>query len=1117
MHYIADGHIHSYYSRATSRNLNLEHLNKWAQIKGLKVIATGDISHPKWLGEMRQKLEPGAEGFFKLRQEFAKTTQKEVPGSCSNEVHFILSGEISNIYKKNGRVRKIHNVVFFPSFEALEKFQKTLDRIGNIHSDGRPILGLDSRDLLEIVLDTDPQGHLIPAHIWTPWFSLLGSKSGFDSVEECFDDLTPHIFAVETGLSSDPPMNWRLSMLDSLTLVSNSDAHSPDKLAREANIFDCELSYESLFAALKNKAGDQFLGTIEFFPEEGKYHLDGHRKCNKRMHPQETIANNGLCPVCGLPAVLGVSYRVEELADRPEGTPSPGAKDFKSLIPLTEVLGEVMEVGAKSKKVMSSYFAMLRDLGPELEILMNLSLSDIRAHSGDLVAEAIDRMRSGRVKPVAGYDGEYGVIHIFDKNEREKILQQGTLFSLADTKTPNGPPEGVSKTLPLAEPTDDLETISGKSTRIKDGSKETYGLNEDQQKAVEHRGSPLIIQAGPGTGKTQTLTQRLVSLIKNNEAKAENILAITFTNKAAAEMRHRLNAIVGEKIAGQMTINTFHAFGLSILRATPHFFGRTSGFDVLDTAADDAFEKFVKKATFVKLNSANLEQISRLKCQYYSPDGIPKEIRENLPEELLEKYLIYEQSLMELNAVDYDDLVVLPVQILSKDADRRRELLNTFKIIAVDEFQDINQAQYDLFRLLSLTAYDVCVIGDPDQAIYGFRGANRKFFLDFHKDFPNATLMKLSRNYRSAKNILAASLQILNRDSANQDFLWSNIESKVHIEFSQSATERAEAEFVVHNIEKLVGGTSYFSLDSQRVDETAEENDYSFSDIAILMRTKNLAPPLIEALTRSGIPFESISMSNFASTHEVRLLADILKFKTSNFFDAMLARKITEHFCQHDQAAYAPLPAISLENEQSIYALAEKENVSGLKEAAQFFIDLRGLPAETSVVDLARFIWSRTIDKTEADQEDSNALLKKLVQFAEPYKTDVAAFIDSLLLQKDVDRIDERGEKVRLLTLHASKGLEFPVVFIVGLEEGLMPHQFPGEKTDLGEERRLLYVGMTRARSQLYLTHASSRIIFGQKTGRQPSRFLSAIAESLLRRQERRLPAKLRSRQLDLF
>src|SRR3990172_1515475 len=367
MHYIADGHVHSYYSRATSRNLNLEHLNKWAQIKGLKVIATGDISHPKWLGEMRQKLAPSVEGFFKLRQEFAKTTQKEVPGSCSNEGHFILSGEIRNIYKKNGGVRKIDNVVFFPSFEALEKFQKTLDRIGNIHSDGRPILGLDSRDLLEIVLDTDPQGHLIPAHIWTPWFSLLGSKSGFDSVEECFDDLTPHIFAVETGLSSDPPMNWRLSMLDSLTLVSNSDAHSPDKLAREANIFDSELSYESLFAALKNKAGDQFLGTIEFFPEEGKYHLDGHRKCNKRMHPQETIANNGLCPVCGLPAVLGVSYRVEALADRPEGTPSPGAKDFKSLIPLTEVLGEVMEVGAKSKKVMSSYFAMLRDLGPELD------------------------------------------------------------------------------------------------------------------------------------------------------------------------------------------------------------------------------------------------------------------------------------------------------------------------------------------------------------------------------------------------------------------------------------------------------------------------------------------------------------------------------------------------------------------------------------------------------------------------------------------------------------------------------------------------------------------------------------------------------------------------------
>ena len=382
MKFIADLHIHSFYSRATSRQLNFEHLYNWAQIKGIQVVATGDITHPGWLAEIKTKLEPAELGLFRLKEEYAKLMWSEVPAACKGEVRFILSGEISNIYKKEDRVRKNHNVVFFPSIEVAEKFQSTLEKIGNIRSDGRPILGLDARNLLELVLESDELSFLIPAHIWTPWFSVLGSKSGFDSIEECFDDLTSHIFALETGLSSDPPMNWMLSQLDRFTLVSNSDAHSPGKLGRESNLFNCELCYLDMLEAMKSGDPEKFLGTIEFFPEEGKYHLDGHRKCNMRMTPAETIANKGLCPVCGKKLTVGVLYRVEELADRPEGSTHDRAKPYHSLIPLPEVIAEILKVGAGSKSVAKKFDTLLQHLGPEMTILMDAPLSDIERIGG---------------------------------------------------------------------------------------------------------------------------------------------------------------------------------------------------------------------------------------------------------------------------------------------------------------------------------------------------------------------------------------------------------------------------------------------------------------------------------------------------------------------------------------------------------------------------------------------------------------------------------------------------------------------------------------------------------------------------------------------------------------
>ncbi len=428
MKFYSDLHIHSRYSRATSKTLDLEQLAYWAQLKGVQVIGTGDFVHPAWMNELKEKLQPKEEGFFELKPCYAKKVESLLPKGCKGDVRFVLSIEISNIYKRLEKVRKVHNIVFAPDFNAADKIQAALEAIGNIRSDGRPILGLDSRDLLEIVLESDPLSYLIPAHIWTPWFSVFGSKSGFDRLEDCYGDLTEHIFAVETGLSSDPLMNWRLSQLDSLVLISNSDAHSASKLAREATIFDADYSYRGIYDALSQDPHQGLMGTIEFFPEEGKYHYDGHRACKMRMHPKETKDHKGLCPVCGKAVTVGVMSRVEELADRKEGEHPPNGRPFYSLIPLTEIIGKCRRVGPNSKSVQALYMRMLQAIGNELFILMDAPLKVIESVAGDLVAEGIRRMRSQEIQIDAGYDGEFGTITLFSDEEVIKKEGQYSLF-----------------------------------------------------------------------------------------------------------------------------------------------------------------------------------------------------------------------------------------------------------------------------------------------------------------------------------------------------------------------------------------------------------------------------------------------------------------------------------------------------------------------------------------------------------------------------------------------------------------------------------------------------------------------------------------------------------------
>ncbi len=423
MHFIADLHIHSHYSRATSKDMSPEGIWRWAQLKGIRVIATGDFTHPGWLRELNQKLEPAGNGLYRLKQEYQTA---DVPASCKADVFFILSSEISCIYSKNNKTRKVHSVILAPDVAAAARLNLALSKIGNLTSDGRPILGLDARELLRITLDASPDNFYIPAHAWTPHFSVFGAASGFDSLDECFEEFTPHIHAIETGLSSDPLMNWQLSALDAITLVSNSDAHSAAKIGREANIFDTDLTYGAMIEAMKTRKG--FTGTIEFFPEEGKYHYDGHRDCGVSLAPRETVHHDYCCPVCSKKVTIGVQHRVEKLADREHGFRLPGAPGFTSIIPLPEIIAEGLQCGPNTKKVNDLYFGMLERLGNEFHILLNVPIEAIAAAGSPLVAEGIARMRAGNVNIAPGYDGEYGKIRIFEETERRELKGQMKLL-----------------------------------------------------------------------------------------------------------------------------------------------------------------------------------------------------------------------------------------------------------------------------------------------------------------------------------------------------------------------------------------------------------------------------------------------------------------------------------------------------------------------------------------------------------------------------------------------------------------------------------------------------------------------------------------------------------------
>ena len=1104
MEFLADFHIHSRFSRATSRELNLESLHASAMLKGLSVVGTGDVTHPGWFQEIEEKLEPAEDGLFRLRKELAGPVQRQVPSSCRDDVRFVLTTEISSIYKKGGQVRKVHNLLFVPSLDAVRRLAGRLEKVGNIHSDGRPILGLDSKDLLALVLEVSPDAFLVPAHIWTPWFSVLGSKSGFDSIEACFEDLAAQIFALETGLSADPGMCGRLTGLDRYSLISNSDAHSPDKLGREANILSCEMSYFSIRDSLRDLKREGFVGTIEFFPEQGKYHLDGHRKCQCRMEPRETLLQRGLCPVCGRQVTVGVMHRVEALADRPDGQRPPDALPYERLISLNEVFGEARGTSPQTIPVHKACRALIGRLGPELMILRTIPLEEIERTAGSLVAEGIRRMRQGEVQVDAGFDGEFGTVRLFQDGERERFAGQVLLDGLACEESG---PEGKSKGkkgkgkregkpgAPSVDATEGL--LSGRgpmpseekeapaagalwgplfsSRRLSAWSLELLeSLNPEQQEAVLWRGSALLIVAGPGTGKTMTLTCRIAYLIEEAGVPADRILAVTFTLKAAREMEERLRSLLQASAGGAVVrVRTFHALGVELLRQSGSALGVPENFFVLDSRDQEGLLRRAQTNLTQREAQILLERISLEKRSLRYPEDGEGQFEDP---EFFRAYLAYQKALEERRALDFDDLVSLSVRAMTRSPEFHDQVQGQFEAICVDEYQDVNLAQYRFLRLLADSRQNLCIIGDPDQAIYGFRGASPEYFRQFENDWPQGRVLRLIRNYRSTSAILTSSCKMLlggsnrRRQVKGSPALVAAIQTGPPVFLAELSTEKAEAIFVAQTIERLMGGTDSLSLYAGRVALEERFSCRSFGEIAVLFRLGAQAPVLEDALRYQGIPFQSTTQVDRWQTPEGRTLIAVLRWLRD--------------------------PDDSLAQEQIRTGVGDRSG--SLLEALLRYrakTDLGLMPMEERLAGLRSL---EALPSKEAGWRESWETMQRLAVMES--LADWDGLLRSIRLAQGPDLLEEKSEKVTLATLHASKGLEFPVVFIVGCEEDLLPCRMGREPSDPEEERRLFYVGMTRARHLLYICHTRSRLLFGERRSAPASPFLRDLPRESLER-----------------
>ena len=1110
----ADLHIHSRYSRATSKKLTLPLLAAWAKAKGIDVLATGDITHPGWRDEIGKTLEfEDNTGLYRLKKEIRLS--KELPQFAERMSppgpRFILQGEISSIYKRGGKVRKVHNLVFFPDMDAAEHFSTRLAQVGNLNSDGRPILGLDCRDLLAMVLETHPDAFLVPAHIWTPWFSLFGSKSGFDTLEECFGDLSPEIFALETGLSSDPAMNWTWSALDKYTLVSNSDAHSGENLAREANLFSGEATYKGILASLRkqNNAGCKFEGTIEFFPEEGKYHADGHRKCDVSLNPKEARELGGICPVCGKPLTEGVASRILALADRDEPVQPENAAGYHSLIPLPEILGEIAGCGAKSQKVARQHASLILRYGSELSVLMDTPASELSHFSAPL-GEAISRMRAGRVIRMPGYDGEYGEIKLFEPEELAEMHQGGRLLPRlaldkkavreARSTSPSHFSKEHRKILSEGEEQSLPEKITEEAALLPDKTGAML-FNPEQLAAIHSGPGPVLVLAGPGTGKTRTLVGRIEHLLESG-VHPKRILAITFTRRAALEMDKRLRLVLDEL----PTTDTMHAIAFALWHK------------VLDApvllSEEDA------RRTFAEANPGHTQ--AELK-RAWNAITLAREQMTFCPDEFSGMHDAYFQHKGSWNLVDYTDLLEFWLEQIDNGL-----FVPPWEHVLVDEVQDLSTLQLALVKGLlekrkhslageapepenndcsllpkghfrrpaphradcscapampgsawegsaedmnldsrgralpepsTSTGNGFFGIGDPNQAIYAFRGAYGTVEEYFGALWPHLETLHLTANYRSGSNILKSAFAVLkggNTLNVEGPAPTAATSAPSEVRLFEASGAKSEAIWIADRILDLLGPTSHSLADAKTRPAIAEGLEVAPGDFAILVRLSSLAAPLAKILEERGIPVSIPEKDTFWADDRVKMIL-------------------------HAAGLFL---GIAPETEKAPLACPDRVIAKGPLGVAAYL-------AETPPFD--RLFWQ-------------SAAFKALSRAFDNYEG-WAGLINWVNLQNELEVVRGQAEKVQIMTMHAAKGLEFPFVFAAGLEDGIMPFAGPEFLTgqavrdgsvDVAEEKRLLYVAMTRAERGLYLSLSSKRRIFGKELRLPKSRFLEALPEALL-------------------
>ncbi len=913
-----DLHIHSRFSRATSSALNPSSLSLWAGYKGLSLIGTGDLTHPGWLRELAENLTLRDDGFYSLNDQ-------------PHGTRFVPTGEVSAIYKQDGRTRKIHLVVIAPDLEAAGNFSKTLGALGNVESDGRPILGMPARQILEIALHTHPDMVVVPAHIWTPWFSLFGAKSGFDHLEECFGDLSPHITALETGLSSDPGMNRLISALDRYALVSSSDAHSPEKLGREATILTGPLTRANLWSALAGGPG--LGGTVEFFPEEGKYHLDGHLGCGPPLTPEETKALAGRCPVCGRPLTIGVLHRVTELADRSE--PLADRLPDHHLIPLPEILGQVFGQGAQSKRVAQAFERLVGDFGSEFKLLLETPLDQIEDAAGPLLRLAVDRMRRGEIEAHGGFDGQFGTVLAIRSEERAELSGQGRLFeagaSARSKKSVLPPPAAPAAPAPDLAPMEEAGPPAPPLLSLVQGDLLLDGLDEAQRLAVTSRAPVLAVQAGPGSGKTRVLVHRAAWLLREGLVRPEEMILTTYTKKAAQELGPRLTAALPFRPESRkVRVATLHALAYEILKS------QKPDWDLApEDWLEDLRKKAAKKAGLRAPALAALLSLAKSAPEAAAPPA-------GAPADFPAAFQYYQRTLAANRWWDFDDLILEadPAPPAAGASSGQGGLFDSApepspapafprpRALLVDEFQDLSAAQYSFIQRLQLPgdaaeAAFLTVIGDPDQSIYHFRGARADLFEQVARR-PGVAGVALGANYRSTKTIVQAGESLLARPDRPRRQT-ARPDAGPRLTRATLANPKREATYVVARLCAHLGILKLGLEGGGRQDVEAMPG-LGLSDIAVLFRLRSLGAEVAAALDEAGLAWQMCGPDPLTAVDGLDWTADKINLLTMHAakgleFKLVFVIGAEEGLCPYLAPGEAADPA-RLEEEKRLFYVA---------------------------------------------------------------------------------------------------------------------------------------------------------------------------------------------------